>query len=177
MKKLIYSILGALGIIGLLSSGCVTKPTNPTPEQQAAWEQKIKNTALLLENTTYSALVIIHDKNPKEIDNILKYANLAQVAIKTLLDSNNFDPSALQEALKVIPVNEFKSPEAQLIVPAVVSAYTLWLGNSTSTWYNSDKNFVARTLLTGVFNGVDNAYKNLVKVKSSKAAYRSLWTE
>lgn len=176
MKKLVYSIIGALGIMGLLS-GCITKPTNATPEEQVVWENKIKNTALLLENTTYSALVIIHDKNPKEIDKILKYANLGQVAIKTLLDSGNTSPAALNEALKAIPVDEFQSVEAQLIVPAVVSAYTLWVGDYTAKWYNSDKNYVAKTLLSGVLAGVENAYKNLSKVKASGAAYKTLYNQ
>lgn len=176
MKKTLYSIIGALGILGLLS-GCATRVENPTPEQAQAFTNKVNATAVLLENVTYSALVIIADKNPKEIDNVLAYANLAQTAVRTLIDNNNVAPDELQKALAAIPTDAFKSVEAQLIVPTVSSAYSLWVAQGPSNWYNSDKNYVARTFLNGVLRGVQNAVKNLSKVKAQKSAYRSLWVE
>jgi len=161
MKNFIIASLLTLSLI--LSQGCATRPpvSSDPAEVALAKQEKIERTSLLLQNVTYSALLIVVEKNPNERTNIVNYTRTGIVAVRLLIDNGNVTPTDLQNALQAIPVKEFKTIEAKLIVPTVVSAYQIWYGDLVTGWSSSDKMLTAKTLLKGILTGAENAIKNL----------------
>jgi hypothetical protein len=159
MKNLFTFPLIGLVSAALIFSGCTTfkPPVSGDPDEVLAYQEKIERTALLLENATYSAILIVVEKNEEEKDLILGYTSLAITAVQTILFNNQLTPQDLDNALKVIPVKEFKTLEAKLIVPTIVSLYTIWFGDHTAKWFGVDKNYVGRTLLSAVLRGAEKA--------------------
>jgi len=96
-------------------TGCTTAPSGTKILDPAA----ASNLAPILRTTTAGAVVYAYTKDK----NSTLYISVIQTAIQEFVLSTNMSPSALRAKIYGLPVKELKTPEAQLIITPLLSAY------------------------------------------------------
>jgi lipase chaperone LimK len=118
MKKNIVAIALALAFavaVPATFTGCTTTSSGKKVLDPAA----ASKLAPILRTSVAGAVVYGYTKNPGSV----AYISVVQSALQEFVLSTNMSPSALQAKIYALPVKELKTPEAQLIITPLLSAY------------------------------------------------------
>lgn len=149
MKKLTALIVVALTLA--VAPGCaILRHTDPTTGEVIIDQQKLEQTAALIQTTVSGGIIIALDKNPNDAAAIKSYLKLAQAAIDELIAGENWDPQALQNS--ITSIQGVDSPEIKLAITTALGLYRIYLADSVTAPINKD--LIALTLLTALRDGL-----------------------
>lgn len=101
--------------VSTLFTGCATTGSGSGGlDPQAA-----SRLAPILRTTTAGAVIYAYSKDK----NSISYISVVQVALQEFVLSTNMSPAVLQAKIRALPIKELKTPEAQLIITPLLSAY------------------------------------------------------
>jgi hypothetical protein len=155
MKKTILGIGASLGLAVILltpTTGCVT--TNGTKVLDTNVVAKITPA---LETAVAGAVVYGYTRD----HNSILYIDAVKTALQEFLLSSDMSPSALQAKIYALPIKELKTPEAQLIITPILSAYKAFGEQYVSTALNNQEGWkmLIRALVAGVDDGLAGVHQ------------------
>jgi len=129
-------------------TGCTTTPSGTKVLDPAA----ASKLAPILRTTTAGAVVYAYTKDK----NSVAYIGVVQTALQEFLISTNMFPSALQAKIYTLPVKELKTPEAQLIITPLLSAYAAFGQQYVQAGLEEQTGWklLAQALVDGVADGL-----------------------
>lgn len=155
MKKITTLLLaGMLTALPLLNTGCSTlRTTDPNTGEVVIDEQRLEQTAALLETAVAGGIIIALDKNPDNAAEIADYLRIVQNTIDAVIGSEDYDPNALTEAITAIPGAD--SAEVRLAITTGLGLYRIYLAEQVNGPIQND--VIASKLLTAFRNGIAQA--------------------
>lgn len=151
MKKNIVAIALALAFavaVPATFTGCTTTASGKKVLDPAA----ATKLAPILRTSVAGAVVYAYTKNT----NSIAYISVVQTALQEFVISTNMSPSALQAKLYALPVKELKTPEAQLIMTPLLSAYAAFGQQYVQAGLAEQEGWklLAQSLVDGVSDGL-----------------------
>lgn len=114
MKKNL-NLVCALMLALVVGAGCVTGPSGG----RVIDAEKISKLAPALQATVSGAVIYAYTKDT----NSVVYLSLIRTAIQEFALSSDLSALKLREKINALPVKELKTPEAQLVITPIISAY------------------------------------------------------
>ena len=147
-RLIVLALAAILGAASFTFIGCTTTGTGTTVLDPAA-ATKI---APVLRVTVAGAVVYAYSKDT----NYVTYIAVVQVALQQFVLSTNMSPAALQAVIYALPVKELKTPEAQLIIAPLLSAYAAFGQQYVQAGLSAQAGWklLAQALVDGVADGL-----------------------
>lgn len=114
MKHSILHVLVA-ALVLLFSSGCVTSNTG----QSVMDAEKVAKLAPALQASVSGAVIYAYTKDT----NAVAYVSLLRTAIQEFALSSDLSAAKLRAKINALPVPQLRTPEAQLVITPIISAY------------------------------------------------------
>lgn len=154
----IYGIGIAVGLtIGMLvQSGCTTTTTNSngTTSTNKVDYVAIANKASGILTATVSGAVVYGCQKDK---NAYVYINAARTLLNEMLLSENLDAAEVQRRLMELPINEFKTDEAKLVIAPLIGMYQAFAADMVKAGYQ--KREALQILIKSLIDGIDVGLK------------------
>ena len=147
-RLIALALTAVLGVTSLTFTGCTTTSTGTKVLDPAA----AAKFAPILRTTVAGAVVYAYSKDK----NSVTYIAVIQSALQEFVLSTNMSPSALQAKIYALPVKELKTPEAQLIITPLLSAYAAFGQQYVQAGLNEQVGWklLAQALVDGVSDGL-----------------------
>lgn len=161
MKKTIIGLSLAVALVVpalLTTTGCVTTPTGKVLDTNA-----VARIAPALETAVAGSVVYAYTKDP----NSIKYIDVVKTALQEFLLSGDMSPSALQTKIYALPVNELKTPEAQLIITPILAAYKAFGEQYVIAGINQQEGW--KMLIRAIVAGVDDGLAGVHQIQQGAA--------
>ena len=151
MKRNKFILLATALIITVTAAiftGCTTTPTGGTTLDPL----KAAKIAPLIRTAAASAVVYAYAKNT----NSVAYADAISVAINSFIVTGDLEPAVLQAKLSALTIKELKTPEAQLIIIPLLSAYKAYGADYVNNGLVNQEGWkiIASALVAGIQDGV-----------------------
>jgi hypothetical protein len=159
MKKnrLFALALTAILAIGspVVFTGCTTTSSGKKVLDPAAAEKL----APILRTSVAGAVVYGYTKDK----NSVTWISVVQTALQEFVLSTNMSPSALQAKIYALPVKELKTPEAQLIITPLLSAYAAFGQQYVQAGLEEQVGW--KMLAQALVDGVSDGLKGIDQIK------------
>lgn len=142
----------------LSTTGCQTTSNG----QKVLDTNAIAKIAPALQTAVAGAVVYAYTKDR----NSVKYIDVVRTAIQEFLLSGDLNPSAFQAKIYGLPVKELKTPEAQLIITPILSAYKAFGEQYVLAGINQQDGW--KMLLKAIVAGVDDGMAGVRQIQSQE---------
>lgn len=162
MKKtfvILALVAGLLVPAMLTTTGCKTNSAG----QQVLDTNAVAKIAPALQTAVAGAVVYGYTRDP----NSAKYIDVVRTALQEFLLSGDLNPSALQAKIYALPVKELKTPEAQLIITPILSAYKAFGEQYVIAGINQQEGW--KMLLRAIVAGVDDGLAGIHQIQVGAA--------
>ena len=147
--KILVSLILSLALLAPVFTGCTTTSTGKTVLDPV----KVTQLAPALQTTVAGVVIYAYSRDK----NSVLYLDVLKTALQEFMLSTNMSPSALQAKIYSLPVKEFKTPEAQLIITPILAAYKAFGEQYVVSGLSEQEGWkiLAKALVDGLTAGLD----------------------